>query len=163
MAQPDLHRIEVETYTEKDPVDGHTEISIHATTWRYLKDQSVDSRDIWAANIHVAGIIGRVVASLASDIHRSAKTHQCSDNRTAYGCFIYTDALLRPGEDLGSSPTACLYIPTEETEDWLDLVRGRLNGIALDVDALAAWEPLLVEVATPEAKPAKPPRLRSVS
>lgn len=147
----DLRRIEIRCHTDEN--DGHTEICLGGTTWQHADDPDINARDIWVANIDVAGIIARVAAFAAPWAAESAARHGCArvlgsardlfDHPTMEGCRVSASrAILRPGEDLGDSPDAYVYVPNGELDGWLDLIRFWLEAIAKDANELAAFDPL---------------------
>lgn len=145
----DLHTIDVEVQTDHLEYD-HAEISLSAGAWRFVN--SVNTTDVWKANIDVAGIIARVALHAAPWITLSASRHGCMPTLLGSlstdpmhlpllsGCHISSTApaLLSPGDDLLESPTAFLIVPTAEVDTWIDRIRVWLETIARDAAARSA-------------------------
>lgn len=148
-----LREIEISVSSDANPDDpgdrDHVEISLTAAMWHHLGDESVTDREFHAAAIETAGILARLALHANGWVALGAQRHNCLrwlhrvDNiyYTPYatGCHVgMSTSVLRPGRDLGDTPTVWLTVPASECDDWLELAADWLRVIGSDLDDMTA-------------------------
>jgi hypothetical protein len=119
----DLYRITVISY---DVGGGHIEITLA------MDDESppqFTAEEVLAARRHVAGVLGRLGSSLATEVFKTARAHDCDGDCSLYGIGL---------ADLASpdgAPSLSLCIPAREKRRYAARLREMLGVILADTGA----------------------------